>query len=459
MADKTRILVIDDEPHIRVSLKKICEDEGFDVTAVSSAGKALKCIEDEPPEIIIIDIYLPDANGIEMLKTIKDVRPETIAITITGQADMRSAIEAMKAGAIDYLEKPIDFDKLRDLLNKARNKTKRKAPAKISTIDTSDFIFASDKMKEVVRIIENFATRSDVTILLLGESGTGKNFISKKMHDWSPRKDKPFVEIGCTSIPVHLIESELFGYEKGAFTDAKTSKQGLIEMAKGGTIFLDEIGDMPYTMQSKMLTLIEEKRFRKIGGLNYIKADVRIFAATNRNLYDLVQAKKFRLDLYYRLNVAAIEIPPLRERKEDIPVLINFYLNHFAQKYGTGPKTISEEALNLMRDYSWPGNVRELKNMIEKLHILSMSEMIDVNDLPQKFLHPMDGETLLEPLANMQSAINEAAKMSLNTVEIDYIKKALQLTEGNQKKAAEMLGISRDTLRYRLKKWGIKTAD
>lgn len=460
MTDKTKILVIDDESHIRLSLKKICEDEGFDVTTASSALKALKSIEDNPPEIIIIDVRLPDVNGIELLKTIKESRPETTAITITGHADLRGAVEAMKAGAIDYLEKPIDFDKFRELLNKVRNnKIKQKAPVKAGKVDMSDFIFVSDKMKEIARIMENLATKSDVTILLLGESGTGKNFICKKMHDWSHRRNKPFVEIGCTSIPAHLIESELFGYEKGAFTDAKTSKQGLIEMANGGTVFLDEIGDMPYTMQSKILTLIEEKRFRKIGGLHYIKTDVRIFAATNRNLHDLVQAKKFRLDLYYRLNVATIEIPPLRERKEDIPVLSNFYLNHFAQKYATAPKTISKEALNLMLDYPWPGNVRELKNMIEKLHILSISEIIDVNDLPQKFLNPMAGETQSAPFAQMQSAVNAGAVVSLDTLEMDYIKKALELTEGNQKKAAEMLGISRDTLRYRLKKWGIKIED
>lgn len=455
MENKTKILIIDDETLIRQTLKKICEDEGFDVFTAGSAVKALRQIEDSPPDIVILDIYLPDANGIDLLKTLKQTYPDLKIITITGKADIHSAVEAMKAGAIDYLEKPIDFEKLKNIFKKIEKKST--APQK--KFDISDFVFSSEKMKEIVRITENLAVKSDVTVLLLGESGTGKNFIARKIHEWSPRKDKPFVEIGCTNIPAHLIESELFGYEKGAFTDAKATKQGLIEMADGGTVFLDEIGDMPYTMQSKILSLIEEKRFRKIGGLNYIKSNVRIIAATNRDLYALVNAKKFRLDLYYRLNVATIEIPPLRERKEDIPLLIKFYLDYFSKKYETEPKTISDEALQCMMNYDWPGNVRELKNLIEKLSILIKSDKIEISDLPEKMVGKLD-VVKSQPLDIAPLKENFGfSPPPLNAVEIDYIKKALELSGGNQKKAAQLLGISRDTLRYRLKKWGIKIAD
>jgi DNA-binding NtrC family response regulator len=456
MEYKTKILIVDDETLIRQTLRKICEDEGFDVFTAGSAVKALRSIEENSPDIAILDIYLPDANGIDLLKTLKQTYPDLMVITITGKADIHSAVEAMKAGAIDYLEKPIDFEKLKSILKKTIQK---KPVSHQKKIDISDFIFSSQKMKEIVRITENLAVKSDITVLLLGESGTGKNFIARKLHEWSSRKDKPFVEIGCTNIPAHLIESELFGYEKGAFTDAKSTKQGLIEMAEGGTVFLDEIGDMPYTMQSKILSLIEEKRFRKIGGLNYIKTNVRIIAATNRDLYALVSAKKFRLDLYYRLNVATIEIPPLRERREDIPLLIDFYLDYFSKKYNLEQKRISDEALNCMVNYSWPGNVRELKNLIEKLSVLTRSNIIEVSDLPEKMIEQDVIKGLPTTDLTKMKDNSEGFLSPLNALEIDYIKKALEVSGGNQKKAAQLLGISRDTLRYRLKKWGIKLED
>lgn len=454
MENKTTILIIDDETLIRQSLRKICEDEGFNVITAGSAVKALRAIEESPPDIVILDIYLPDANGIDLLKTLKQTYPGIIIITITGKADIHSAVEAMKAGSIDYLEKPIDFEKLKNILKKLE----KKSVSQQKKFDISDFIFSSEKMKDIVRVTESLAVKPDITVLLLGESGTGKNFIARKIHEWSPRKDKPFVEIGCTNIPAHLIESELFGYEKGAFTDAKSTKQGLIEMADGGTVFLDEIGDMPYTMQSKILSLIEEKRFRKIGGLNYIKSNIRIIAATNRDLYALVNAKKFRLDLYYRLNVATIEIPPLRERREDIPPLINFYIDYFSKKYEVEPKTISPEALQCLINYNWPGNVRELKNLIEKLSILTRSKTIEISDLPEKVIGLDVIKSQTTDVVPLKDNLGFPPP-SLNAVEIDYIKKALELSGGNQKRAAQLLGISRDTLRYRLKKWGIKIED
>ena len=456
-----KVLVVDDESLIRYSLKSFVEGEGFIAITADSALNALKSIEEANPHIVILDINLPDSNGLALLKTIKETNPRIIVIMITGCADVQSTVEAMKRGALDYLEKPIDFDKLKAILD--TTKDERAADAK--TLPTADFVFTSTAMKEVARIKERLATKTDVTILVLGESGTGKSFLCKIMHELSPRKGKPFVEIGCSNIPEHLIESELFGHEKGAFTDAKAAKKGLIEMAEGGTVFLDEIGDMPYPMQSKILSLIEERKFRRVGGLQNIHADVRIFAATNRNLYDLVQAKKFRLDLYYRLNVVTIEMPPLRERKEDIPVLVQHYLKRYSEKYHCTCKGISQRALNFLQEHSWQGNIRELKNLIEKLVILAKCEKIDIDDLPPILFEQKNAGA---PSKKEEKVFkhDEAGKadagsrngLSLKVMEAEYIKSALKLADGNQRKAARLLDISRDTLRYRLKKLGIDSA-
>ena len=438
------VLIVDDESIIRWSLKKFFEEEGFNVVTASSGLRALKNLEETNFDLVFLDIQLPDANGIDLLKTVKGMDPSKKVIMITGHADIRGSVEAMKTGAFDYLEKPLDFDNLRTILQSI--KTDLVSPQNVPAV--GDFIFTSSRMKEVVRIAERLATKSDATILILGESGTGKNFLCKRMHELSPRRMMPFVEIGCSNIPEHLIESELFGYEKGAFTDAKGSKKGLVEMAQRGSIFLDEIGDMPYQMQSKILTLIEEKRFRKIGGLEFVQTDARIFAATNRNLYELVESKKFRLDLYYRLNVASIEMPPLRERKEDIPLLVEHFLGHYGEKYQSGPKSISPDALKRLQDYEWPGNVREIKNLIEKLVILSKDEVIDLRDISMNGSAQADG--LLPD--DLEAETGLGAGVTLKDMEEAFIKTALKLAGGNQRKAAKLLNISRDTLRYRLKK-------
>lgn len=457
-----KALIVDDESLIRYSLKSFFEGEGFTVITADSALNALKSIEESRPHIIILDINLPDSNGLALLKTIKETSPNVIVIMITGCADIQSTVEAMKRGALDYLEKPIDFDKLKALLDT----TKGERTVDANALPTEDFIFTSSAMKEVARIKERLATKTDVTILVLGESGTGKSFLCKIMHELSPRKGKPFVEIGCSNIPEHLIESELFGHEKGAFTDAKATKKGLIEMAEGGTVFLDEIGDMPYQMQSKILSLIEEKKFRRVGGLQNIHSDVRIFAATNRNLYDLVQAKKFRLDLYYRLNVVTIEMPPLRERKEDIPLLVRHYLKSYSEKYHCTSKGITQRTLNFLQEHSWQGNIRELKNLIEKLVILAKCEKIDIDDLPPFLFEQKsaDASSKKEQDAFKRDEPEQAEAgsrngLSLKVMEKEYIKSALKLADGNQRKAARLLDISRDTLRYRLKKMGINSSE
>jgi two-component system response regulator AtoC len=441
-----KILIVDDEAMIRLSLKKLFEKEGFIVAAASSGASALKILEEETPEIVVLDVRLPDSSGIDLLRTIKEVNPDTVVIMITGHGDVKSSVEAMKIGAYDFLEKPIDFANIGNILQAL----KKEKPSADKNSVMQGFVCASDAMKEVVRIADSLATKSDVTILLLGESGTGKNFICERIHELSSRRNMPFVEIGCSHIPDHLMESELFGYKKGAFTDAKETKKGLFELAHGGTVLLDEIGDMPYQMQSKILTVIEEKRFRRIGGLDYIHADVRILAATNRDLPDLVHARKFRLDLFYRLNVASIEIPPLRERRKDIPLLLQYCLNKSGEKYGLKPKILSAGAMKCLQEYEWPGNVRELKNLIERVVILSKGDEISEHDV-QSGLFPRKREAL--PLE--MSGNRHHNGMSLKAVEEASIKAALDLTHGNQRKTAELLDISRDTLRYRIKKMGL----
>src|SRR5574337_586122 len=344
-----KVLIVDDEALIRYALQNLIEREGFTAITADSGLHALKQFEEEKPEIVILDIRLPDSNGLTLLKTIKEISPSVTVVMVTACPDIQSSVEAMKMGAFDYLEKPIDFDKLTAILNTIKQEQSQEKAA----FPQDSFVFASDAMREVYRITERLANKADVTVLVLGESGTGKSFLCKTIHELSTRKGRPFVEIGCSNIPEHLIESELFGHEKGAFTDAKAAKKGLIEMAEGGTVFFDENGDMPYAMQSKLLSLIEERKFRRVGGLQQINADVRIVAATNRNLHDLVQEGKFRLDLYYRLNVVTIEMPPLRRRREDISPLTEHYLKCYSVKYGCHTNSITPPAVELLRNYSW----------------------------------------------------------------------------------------------------------
>ncbi len=449
------VLIVDDDPLIRLGLEKLLTKEGFKATAVGTSKKALERIEKEAFFLVLLDLKLPDSfDGLALLEIIKKTRPETTVIMISGQTEIRGAVEAMKLGARDYLEKPIDFNRLKEILESLRpeSPTFRKS----SSLIVDDLIFVSENMKKVVDLMQHLALKSDITILLLGESGTGKNFICQKIHELSPRKDFPYVQIGCSNIPENLIESELFGYEKGAFTDAKNSKKGLVEMAEGGTLLLDELGEMPYPFQAKVLGLLEEKRFRKIGALQDTSVDVRIMAATNKDLHKLVQEKSFRLDLYYRLNMATIKLPSLRERKEDIPLLVDTFLSGFCKKYNAKTKTIDKHGINLLQQYPWPGNIRQLKNLMEKLVVLSTSAKVSSDEISSNLLlqQPMETET-----ADKTVDLDSYSGLSLDAMEEKYIRTALKLTGGNQRKAAQLLNIRRDALRYRLKKLGISAKE
>jgi DNA-binding NtrC family response regulator len=459
-----KVLIVDDEMLIRYSLQRLIEGEGFPVVTADTGLKALQQFEHEKPEIVILDIRLPDANGLNLLKTMKEINPSVTVVMVTACPDIRSSVEAMKMGAFDYLDKPIDIEKLTGILN-----TLKQEPPRDKTVRLPGSVtFKSDAMNEVLRITERLANKPDVTVLVLGESGTGKSFLCRTMHELSSRKGKPFVEIGCSTIPEHLIESELFGYEKGAFTDAKSSKKGLIETAEGGTVFLDEIGDMPTTMQAKILSLIEERKFRRIGGLQQLKADVRILTATNRDLHDLVKEGKFRLDLYYRLNVVTIEMPPLRTRAEDIALLVEHFLEHFSQKHACQANSVTASAMEALQHYSWPGNVRELKNLMEKLVVMSKCDKIGVEDLPSYVLSPKEAPAEVKPPQSPaglpeQPSLQPAAaanrnSLSLKVLEEESIRAALKAAKGNQREAAKLLDITRDTLRYRMKKLGIASS-
>lgn len=446
-----KILIVDDDPLVTLALKKFIQKKGFEVLTANTGKKALDKIEAEEPHIVLLDLRLPDSlDGLAVLGMIKKTRPEITVVMISGQTEIHGAVEAMKLGAVDYLEKPIDFERLEEVLASVTEET----PVSVEPDSVlAGMVYASGKMKQVTEIMKRLAAKSDITVLVLGETGTGKNFFCKKLHALSPRKNGTYVQIGCSNIPGHLIESELFGYEKGAFTDAKDSKMGLVEVADGGTLLLDEIGEMPYEFQSKILNLLEEKRFRRIGALHDTAVDVRILAATNRDLQKEVQEKKFRLDLYYRLNVATIELPPLRERVEDIPRLVNDFLESFCDKYECSKKTISPEGMNLLQQYKWPGNIRELKNLIEKMIVLSENDRIGCEEISANLLVQQQRQEDPKERNSFEAELTNG--LSLASMEEEYIKSALKLADGNQTKAAEFLCISRDTLRYRLKKLGI----
>ncbi len=460
-----KVLIVDDEYLIRYSLQRLIEREGFSVITADSGLQALQQFDQEKPDIVILDIRLPDANGLNLLKTIKEINPSVTVVMVTACPDIQSSVEAMKMGAFDYLDKPIDLDKLTNILNTLKQERSLDKPVQLP----GSVAFRSEAMNEVLRITERLANKGDVTVLVLGESGTGKSFLCRTMHELSPRKGKPFVEIGCSTIPDHLIESELFGYEKGAFTDAKSSKKGLIETAEGGTLFLDEIGDMPTAMQSKVLSLIEERKYRRIGGLQQLSADVRILAATNRSLHDLVQEGKFRLDLYYRLNVVTIDMPPLRARVEDIPLLVEHFLQHFCAKHASCTNSMTAPAMEALQKYSWPGNLRELKNLMEKLVVMAKGDKIGVDDLPAYILSrkesPLPVQAKERPSLPEQPSVSappaperiNQTGLSLRVLEEESIRAALKAAKGNQREAAKLLDITRDTLRYRMKKLGIES--
>ncbi len=456
---KHKILIIDDDNLVAVSLRKLLMKLGYDVETCLEAGEAFNKVESFEPDIILLDIYLTTHNGLELLKQFQKKFYHIPVIMITGYSDVKIAVAAIKSGAFDFLLKPIDIDQLQAILKRAidnlylKNEVDKLHQLLQEDELTREFFGNSNKIMRLLASVEKLAKSSDTTLLIEGESGTGKEVFAKYIHQNSPRSSGPFIQINCSAIPKELAESELFGHEKGAFTGAlQKTKLGKFELANGGTILLDEIGELSLDLQVKLLRVLQEKKFYRLGGEKEIAVDVRVLAATNRNLEDEIKNGNFRADLFYRLNVARILVPPLRERKEDIPVLALGFLKEFAGKFNKNIKGIDPEALNLLVSYSWKGNIRELRNVMERAALLIEEDELKekhlsflVDSSPAKIIED-DGFVLKIPPKGIQ----------IDLVLRTLIQKTLSITNGNQVRAAKILGLSRSKLRYRMEQLGIE---
>ena len=456
---QAKILVVDDERFITWSLKQHLEKEGYEVFTAESGEEGLEVFRTELPDIILLDIHLPGISGLETLEAIRKINKEVIVVIITAHGDIETAVSAIKLGAYDFVEKPFDLNRISVLIKKALETITLKREVtylreeQYDKYSFNNIIGQSKSMKEVIALAKKVAESDANIILIQGESGTGKNLIARAIHYHSARASEPFVEVTSTAIPETLIESELFGFEKGAFTDAKASKKGLFELASGGTLYLDEIGDIKPATQAKLLRVIEDKTFKRVGGLKDIVVNVRIIAATNKNLESAVKDGSFRADLYYRLKVIPIFIPPLRERKEDIIPLAMHYIRLFNREFKKNVKGISPEAEKLLVNYPWYGNTRELKNVIERICILEDTDVIYPEHIPSEIVDYADTSEV-SPVEEVPFNIPPEG-LSLKDVEKDLIMKALQMVNGNQTRAARLLGISRDALRYKMQKFGL----
>ena len=445
-----RILVVDDEPEIRRSLAGVLEDDGYRVETAESGEACLAALPGAGFELVLLDIWLPGIDGMEVLERIQATpfaeRPEVVVIS--GHGSIEAAVKATKLGAFDFLEKPLSIDKISVVVKNAlahRALAIENRELKQDTTARHSIIGESVPMKALRQQLSLMAATNG-RVLIYGESGTGKELVAHAIHSLSPRAAEPFVEVNCAAIPEELIESELFGHTKGSFTSAHEDKVGKFQKADGGTLFLDEVGDMSLRTQSKVLRALEEQRFEPVGGPGSVQVDVRVVAATNKNLEEEIERGNFREDLFYRLNVIPFSVPPLRDRREDIPLLADFFLREFTTAYGRKPKELTSEAYRVLADYHWPGNVRELKNLIERIVILNPQVRIDSRHIPLAGTRkPQDRP--LDRFGSLQE-VREAA-------ECDYILKKLEETSGNVTRTAELLGLERSNLYRKMKTLGI----
>ncbi|MFL6336565.1 MAG: sigma-54-dependent transcriptional regulator [Pyrinomonadaceae bacterium] len=439
MARKS-ILVVDDEKPQREILEAILTDAGYDVTTASSGEAALRIQRERRFDLALTDLKMTGMDGIELLSKLLAYDSSIIVILLTAHGSIESAKEALRRGAFDYLEKPFDSETLLDTI--------RRALAKLDALD-QEIISASTEMEAVKKMILKVA-RSNSTVLIRGESGTGKELIARAIHTQSPRVSEMFQAVNCAAINENLMESELFGHEKGSFTGAHAEKKGLFEIADKGTLFLDEIGELDVSMQAKLLRALQEREIRRVGGTRPIKIDVRVVAATNRDLRAMVSDGRFRDDLYYRINVLSIDVPPLRERREDIPVLISFFLKKHTRNTSRLIRGLTPEARKVMLDYAWPGNVRQLESAIERAILLAEADYITVEDLP------LEARQESRPVAEGAGFKLPAEGVNFEDVERNLILQAMERTDYNITKAAKLLGLTFRTLQYRLEKFGIK---
>ncbi|MBP9020927.1 MAG: sigma-54-dependent Fis family transcriptional regulator [Syntrophobacterales bacterium] len=447
------ILVVDDEESICRSLAGILSDEGYRVLTVGSGEEALKVIEEELPDLVLLDIWLPGIDGIETLKVIKRDYPQMQVVIMSGHGTIETAVKATKLGAFDFLEKPLSLEKMVLVINHALDLVrleeenrllKQKFPQDYELTGESRLIL---ELKETISIV----APTNAWILIMGENGTGKELVARAIHKQSKRARKPFIEVNCAAIPEDLIESELFGHEKGAFTGATSAKKGKFDLANEGTLFLDEVADMSLKAQAKILRILQEKKFERVGGTKVIDTDVRVIAATNKDLEKEMEAGRFRQDLYYRLHVIPLTVPPLRERKDDIPLLVQRFLKEFSLKEGVENKAITEEALDRLMQHDWPGNVRELKNIIERLVIMTSDSVIRSEDIPP-FIKPTVQDILEEEILSLDSF--RTARVEF---EKRFIARKLKETEGNISRTADLIGLERSNLHRKIKSYGLET--
>jgi DNA-binding NtrC family response regulator len=463
-ASKT-ILIVDDEENIRKYLGRSLIKAGFEVCTAQYGKEGINHLVQRHIDVVLLDLNLPDMNGLEVLKELKKIDVESIIIIITAYGDIHSAVEAMRLGAYDYLTKPFDFEDIEIVIDKAfriagLEDRIRLLERQVDRYQYGELITRSKKMFELLEFVDRVAQTS-ATVIIYGETGTGKELIAKLIHKKSQRSRKPYVTIDCTSLPENLLESELFGHERGAFTGAVGLKKGLFEVADGGTVFLDEIGELPVVLQAKILRIMETKTFRRVGGEKYFETDVRMVAATNRNLKQLVQEGRFRSDLYYRLNVVPVHLSPLRERKEDILPLIEYFVQTLNKKIGATVENVTNEALKLLIEYEWPGNIRELRNVIEHMLITSKAGTIAVQNLPTEirgvqreiaFQMEMSDENTREQLPDFRSA----KKRLVERFEKDYLKRLLEKNRWNISQSARDIKMHRSSFQRLVSKHGLR---
>ncbi len=452
-----KILVIDDEKNQRTVLAKFLESQGYKVFSAASGEEGLEIIKSKVLDAVITDMKMKGMSGKELLKETKKINPILPVIVITAFGSVEDAVEVMRLGAADYITKPVNLQELLIKLKKELERaviTKENEQLRKEIIDSSiseKIITRNEKMLEILNIAYR-AAKTDAPVLILGESGTGKELLAKTIHELSKRKDNPFIPVNCAALNPGVLESELFGHEKGAFTGAVTEKKGRFELAEKGTLFLDEIGDIPLEVQVKLLRVLQEKELERVGGSKRIPVNFRLISATNKNLQQLIAEEKFREDLFYRINVITLEIPPLRERKEDLPLLIDYYLNKWKNQYGINVKGFTKEAYTKLLSYHYPGNIRELANIIQRAVVLSRDEYIDYIDIGEKEIK----KNIADGIDCKFEAGTVTLSEAVEKIEKEMIIDALEKSGGIQTKAAELLGISERNLRYKIQKYGIK---
>ncbi|MFN8543430.1 MAG: sigma-54 dependent transcriptional regulator [Candidatus Binatia bacterium] len=457
---RRRVLIVDDEPGVRMSVAMAVKD-GFEPVPAASGPEALQTLAATPVDVVLLDIVMPGMDGLQVLDEIRARHPQLPVIMLTATKTVKTAVEAMKLGAFDYVGKPFDVDELRVILDRAtQNAALVKEVEELRSevgrrYHLENIIGRSPKMQEVFKTVLTVAPLK-TTVLITGESGTGKELIAKAIHYGSPRASRPLVTLNCAAIPETLLESELFGHEKGSFTDAHTRKLGQFELAHGGTLFLDEIGEMGAATQAKLLRVLEHSEFLRVGGTKPITVDVRIIAATNRDLETAIRQGVFRADLYYRLNVVTVHLPPLRERRDDLLLLLKHFVTGKSREMGIAEKTFTPEAVDTLLRYPWPGNVRELENLIERVLVLSEGHTVGADDLPDQLRRTdVNPGTIKEQVLSGRRSLGNA----VDDFERELIQEALHQTEFNQTRAAEMLGTTRRILKYRMDKLGIEAPD